>query len=101
MGQIQERFPRLTTSVNSVSFVVNSGPMPDDNEKERLKKRSALVSAISLGTNLAVGMAVFAAGGWWIDQKRGGGNAFTLLGIFMGLFYGGYEVWKTVRALEK
>lgn len=75
--------------------------MTEQDEKERLARRSALVSAMSLGTNLAVGMAVFAAGGWWLDKKRGGGSAFTLLGIFLGLFYGAYEVWKTVRALEK
>lgn len=75
--------------------------MTDPDEKERLAKRSALFSAISLGTNLAVGMAVFAALGWWIDKKRGGGSAFTLIGIFTGLLYGGYEVWKTIRALEK
>jgi F0F1-type ATP synthase assembly protein I len=75
--------------------------MPHLDEKEQLEKRSAIASALSLGMNFAVGMAVFAAGGWWIDQKRGGGEAFTLAGIFLGLLYGAYEVWKTVKALEK
>jgi F0F1-type ATP synthase assembly protein I len=73
----------------------------DPNEQQELQKRSALTAALSLGTNLAVGMAVFTALGWWIDKKRGGGSAFTLAGIFLGLIYGGYEVWKTVKALEK
>ncbi len=49
---------------------------------------------------LAVGMAVFAGGGYWLDRRRGGGVAFTLAGIGLGLFYGGYEVWKVVRELN-
>lgn len=56
---------------------------------------------VTLGLNLAVGMAVFSAGGWWIDQKRDGGIFFTVVGMFLGLFYCGYEVWKTVVWLEE
>lgn len=75
--------------------------MPPENEQEELAKRSALVSAISLGTNLAVGMAVFASLGYFIDKRTGGGSLFTLMGIFLGLFYGAYEVWKTVKGLNR
>ena len=74
---------------------------PPLDEREALAKRSALVSAISLGTNLAVGMAVFASLGYFIDKRTGGGSLFTLMGIFLGLFYGGYEVWKTVKSLNR
>ena len=74
---------------------------PDSSEDQELAKRSALVSAISLGTNLAVGMAVFASLGYFIDKRTGGGSLFTLMGIFLGLFYGGYEVWKTVQSLNR
>jgi F0F1-type ATP synthase assembly protein I len=73
---------------------------PPDNPEE-LAKRSALVSAISLGSNLAVGMAVFAALGYYVDKRTGGGSIFTLMGIFLGLFYGGYEVWKTIRRINE
>ena len=59
-------------------------------------KRS--VQYVSLGINLAVGMAVFAGLGYYIDQKRGDGQTFTLLGIFLGLFYIGYEIWKLTRS---
>jgi hypothetical protein len=75
--------------------------MPETPEEKRLAERSLLAQSLVLGTNLAVGMAVFAAGGYWIDQKRGGGGAFTLAGIFLGLFYGGYEVWKLIKRLPK
>ena len=51
----------------------------------------------SLGINLVAGMAVFSTLGYYIDQKRGGGQAWTLVGMFLGLFYGGYEVWKLIR----
>ncbi len=62
---------------------------------------SALGAAVGLGSQLAVGMAVFAGLGWWVDRRRGGGVAFTLAGVFLGLFYSGYEVWKVVRALQQ
>ena len=49
----------------------------------------------------AAGFAVFTWLGWWMDQRRGGGSAWTLGGIFMAFVYGGYEVWKVVRALNR
>jgi hypothetical protein len=54
-------------------------------------------AAVNLGINFAVGMGLFSFGGYKLDQKRGDGNLFTLLGMFLGLIYGGYEVWKLVR----
>jgi hypothetical protein len=56
--------------------------------------------AAGLGLQLAVGMAVFVGGGFWLDQKRGGGVLFTLLGAGLGLFYCGYEIWKLARTLN-
>ena len=62
-----------------------------------------LSRAIALGTNMAAGMAVFSFLGYWIDKWRGGSGAgpWTLAGMFLGLLYGGYEVWKVVRLLDK
>ena len=57
--------------------------------------------AMSLGFNMAAGMAVFTYLGYWLDQKMGGGQGWTLAGIFLGLFYCGYEVWKLVRQVPK
>ncbi|HMP75822.1 MAG TPA: AtpZ/AtpI family protein [Kiritimatiellia bacterium] len=56
--------------------------------------------AAGLGMQLAVGMLVFTGGGYWLDQRRGGGVAFTLVGAGLGLFYVGYEIWKVVRSLN-
>lgn len=62
-----------------------------------------LSRAIALGTNLAAGMAVFCLLGYWIDKRYGGGGAgpWTLAGMFLGLLYGGYEVWKVVRLIDR
>ena len=57
--------------------------------------------AAGLGMQLAVGMLFFVGGGYWLDRKRGGGVAFTLAGVALGLFYMGYEVWKLVRAMNR
>ena len=62
---------------------------------------TAQSTALSLGTQLAVGMAFFAGLGYLADRRRGGGVLFTLLGMFLGLGYGAYEVWKLIRQLNQ
>lgn len=63
--------------------------------------KPGLAAALGLGTQMAVGMAFFAGIGYYADRRRGGGTAFTLAGVFLGLLYGGYEVWKVVRMLNE
>lgn len=60
----------------------------------------AKASALSLGTQLAAGMVFFAGLGYYADYRRGGGVVFTICGMFAGLGYGAYEVWKLVRQLN-
>jgi len=57
--------------------------------------------ALSLGTNMVAGMVVCVLIGMWLDRKLGTGEACTLGGLFLGFFYGGYEVWKVVRQLQE
>ena len=65
------------------------------------KAQGAAAMALGLGTQLLAGFVVFTWLGWWLDRRRGGGTACTLAGIFMAFAYGGYEVWKLVRALNR
>jgi hypothetical protein len=65
-------------------------------------ERNELGRALMLGMNFAVGMAVFAFLGYYIDSKRGAGAmAFTVVGIGLGLAYGAYEVWIVIRMLNE
>jgi len=64
-------------------------------EKDPTPSKKA-IPAVALGTNMAAGMIVFSFIGYKIDQKLGG-RAFTLIGMFLGLLYCGYEVWKIIR----
>ena len=58
--------------------------------------------AVMMGLNFAVGMALFAFAGWYIDQKRGDGAIlFTVCGMVLGLAYGAYEVWVVIRLLNE
>ena len=57
--------------------------------------------AIAFGTNFAAGMAFFTLLGYWADRRTGGGTRWTLVGLFAGLFYGGYELWKVIRDLNR
>jgi len=52
---------------------------------------------LNLGLNMAVGMAAFSLAGYYLDQKTGEKGYWTLGGMFLGLFYCGYEVWKLIR----
>ncbi len=55
---------------------------------------------MSLGWNMAAGMAFFSLTGYFIDQKTGSEDFWTLTGIFLGLLYCGYEVWRVIRTAE-
>ena len=57
--------------------------------------------ALSLGSNMALGMLFFTFLGMGADQKFHTEQKWTLTGIFLGLFYCGYEVWKLVRQMNK
>ncbi len=53
---------------------------------------------LNLGFTMAVGMLVFTFIGMYVDNKRGDGSSWgTLTGMFVGLFYCGYEVWKIIK----
>jgi len=52
---------------------------------------------VTLGIQLALSWVIFIGGGVWLDRRRGGGLAFTLLGLVLGLTFLGYEVWKIIR----
>lgn len=54
-------------------------------------------NAIAFGTNFAAGMIGLTFLGYQIGKRFGHQDAWTLAGLFLGLVYGGYEVWKIVR----
>ena len=64
------------------------------------RDQSRFGPALALGTNMAAGMILLAGLGYWIDRKRGGGVLCTLCGLFLGLAYGMYELWKAVREIN-
>jgi hypothetical protein len=74
-------------------------PRHEDDQKKPIGPFAG--RAISLGLNMAVGVVVFTLAGHYVDITRGGGKGWTLGGVFLGLVYGAYEVWKVVRELEQ
>jgi F0F1-type ATP synthase assembly protein I len=62
----------------------------------------AMNQAVGLGTNILAGVVLCSLAGYWMDRRQGGdGYGWTLGGVFLGLVYSGYEVWKTVAALNE
>ena len=51
----------------------------------------------SLGLNLVAGMIVFSYLGYLADKHFNISPWGILTGMFLGLFYGAYEVWKIIR----
>jgi len=78
--------------------------MRSDPSSSRLDRQAGrgltLGSVTGLGLDMAVGMAVFAFLGYWVDYKRDTGPFWTLWGVFLGLAYCAYEVWKVVRLID-
>ncbi len=70
-------------------------------EERDLRRRSALGQAITLGSNLAVGMGVFTLLGYYVDSRRGVGHFWTIAGMLLGFVYGGYELWRTIHDLNE
>jgi len=68
-----------------------------DKNKQSSQNPQRYSLLLSLGLNMAVGMAVFSFLGYYIDKKTGERGFWTLGGMFLGLLYCGYEVWKLVR----
>ena len=63
--------------------------------------RSKNIPSVTLGINIAAGMALFTFAGHWIDKKLGDQHIWILVGIFLGLFYCGYEIWKLICQSNK
>jgi len=63
--------------------------------------RSKNIPNVTLGINIAAGMALFTFAGNWIDKKLGDQHIWILVGIFLGLFYCGYEIWKLICQSNK
>ena len=70
----------------------------DNRDKEQRAENRRAGAAIGFGTSFAAGMAIFGLGGHWLDVKYDREPLFTLLGLFMGLLYGGWELWKRITA---
>jgi hypothetical protein len=64
------------------------------------KRGGGVGRALSLGFDLAVGVGLFTFGGYWLDQRRGGGQRWTLIGLGAGVLYAAYEFWKALRDLQ-
>ena len=72
---------------------------PEENGKPPEPSRK--YQAIAFGYTFTAGMFIFTMLGYWIDKKRGGNGGWTLVRMFAGLAYGGYELWKLVSAISR
>lgn len=55
------------------------------------------LSLIGIGYVMCGGMIFFSLGGYFLDQYLSSEPRYTLIGMFLGLSYCGYEIWKLTR----
>ncbi len=68
---------------------------PKEPQKEENSPKN--LYAYSLGFSIPAAVAILTYLGSCLDQKLGSGIFWTLLGMFLGLFYCGYEIWKLIK----
>jgi len=76
-------------------------PAPEQKKGSQPTEKRGAGAAIGFGTSFAAGMALFGLGGHWLDERYDREPLFTLLGLFLGLFYGGWELWKLTSASKQ
>ena len=62
---------------------------------KRVRSNPGLIFSMAL--SIAAGMPLFVLAGYWLDRKRHSEPLWTLCGLFLGLVYGAYEVWTTLK----
>jgi len=75
--------------------------MNENPEQKKEKQSRGSQAAIGLGYQLLATGLVCIGGGYYMDQRSGGGHAWTIGGVFAAFVLGGYEVWKLVKLLER
>jgi len=74
--------------------------MSASDKNKKPSEPSRKYQAVAFGYTFAAGMFVFSMIGYYIDKKVSGDGGWTLAGMFLGLGYGGYELWKLVRQIS-
>ena len=77
--------------------------MTDADGGRKSHRRSIVANpAIALGTNMTAGMLFFSGIGYYFDSRQGrDAGVWTLVGMFLGLAWCGYEIWKLVRGTKR
>ncbi|MDF3128798.1 AtpZ/AtpI family protein [Kiritimatiellaeota bacterium B1221] len=65
--------------------------------RKTVASSKGMSSAVLLGSSFAFAMGLFALLGHRWDEKHDSEPLGVLVGVSLGLLYGGYEVWKVVR----
>lgn len=55
--------------------------------------------AFSFGITMIAAVFLGLYGGWWVDRRLGTFPAFMLLGVFLGIGVGFYNLWKELNVL--
>ena len=72
-----------------------------NSNKNPFGKDPFLASAMGLGTQFAVAIALFTLGGVQLDKKFESSPYGLIGGLLLSFIYGGYEVWKVLRMNNK
>ena len=60
------------------------------------KDKNGLQRAIGSSYSVLGALGLFGAGGYWLDQYRGSENFWVVIGLFLGVVVGLYELSKYI-----
>lgn len=77
---------------------MSDGKLPNL-RRDRDTRRIAMATTLGFGT--ALSLALMVAGGIWLDQKLDMTPVFTLIGLALGLFTAGYQLYELALLGQK
>jgi len=101
--QIKEfRSNRLDSIGGSNRLTLSPTGLPvNDRRQDNDRPTRRFGPALTFAYTFAGGIVFCTLGGVWLDRKFDSLPIFTISGIFLGLAYGFYELWKIVRWMER
>ncbi len=77
---------------------MSDGKLPNLHENQDARR---IAMATTLGFGIALSLALMVGGGVWLDQKLGTTPLFTLIGLALGLFSAGYQLYELALIGQK
>ncbi len=82
-------------------MVKSAGKTTTEDITAQKAKRLFFAGLLDISWRLAIAVIVPIVAGSWIDNNRGSGQVFTLIGLLFGTILAGFTIYKAYKKLNK